>query len=229
MFSYYGSKSKIAKYYPKPIYDKIIEPFCGGAYYSLYSDNWKKEICLYDKYELIINLWKYLIQAKESDILKLPDLKYKQNIDDFSTLIQEEKHLIGFFINGGSAMPKKTAQKYNCWNENKRKQISADLHKIRHWKVKCKEYNEIPNIEATFFIDPPYSGSGGTYYRHGCKNINYENLAEFCKTRLGQVIVCENSECSNWLPFRPLVEISGQLHKTKEVIWTNSAENIKTT
>ena len=35
MWGYYGSKSKIASMYPKPMYDKIIEPFAGTAQYSL--------------------------------------------------------------------------------------------------------------------------------------------------------------------------------------------------
>lgn len=38
MWSYYGTKKKIAKYYPSPQYDKIIEPFAGAAQYSLYGD-----------------------------------------------------------------------------------------------------------------------------------------------------------------------------------------------
>lgn len=49
MWTYYGTKKKIAKYYPKPKYDKIIEPFCGAAQYSLYDDNWKKDVLLIDK------------------------------------------------------------------------------------------------------------------------------------------------------------------------------------
>ena len=35
MFSYYGSKNKIAKLYPLPKYDLIIEPFAGAAWYSV--------------------------------------------------------------------------------------------------------------------------------------------------------------------------------------------------
>ena len=31
MFSYYGSKSKIVGYYPKPEHNKIIEPFAGSG------------------------------------------------------------------------------------------------------------------------------------------------------------------------------------------------------
>lgn len=31
MFSYYGAKTKIVDYYPKPLFDKIVEPFAGSA------------------------------------------------------------------------------------------------------------------------------------------------------------------------------------------------------
>jgi len=47
MFSYYGSKSKLAQHYPTPKYDTIVEPFAGAAGYSLYGDNWKKNVLLY--------------------------------------------------------------------------------------------------------------------------------------------------------------------------------------
>lgn len=35
MWSYYGSKTKLVDLYPPPKTDKIIEPFCGSAKYSL--------------------------------------------------------------------------------------------------------------------------------------------------------------------------------------------------
>lgn len=35
MWSYYGSKTNIISYYPKPTEDKIIESFCGTARYAL--------------------------------------------------------------------------------------------------------------------------------------------------------------------------------------------------
>jgi site-specific DNA-adenine methylase len=80
------------------------------------------------------------------------------------------------------------------------------------------DYHDIPNQEATWFIDPPYQGNGGKYYKHGNQNFDYNELAEWSKQRQGQVIVCENSE-ANWLPFRPLKQLQGQRHKTVEVIW----------
>lgn len=58
MWGYYGSKSKIIKYYPPPKFDKVIEPFAGTAQYSL--KYWEKDILLIDKYDVIIRLWEWL-------------------------------------------------------------------------------------------------------------------------------------------------------------------------
>ena len=62
MFSYYGSKSKIVDYYPPPKHKRIIEPFAGSARYSLkYFD---REINLYDKYPIVIEVWHYFYWPK---------------------------------------------------------------------------------------------------------------------------------------------------------------------
>lgn len=213
MWSYYGRKSKIIKYYPKPIYDTIIEPFAGTAVYSLYQDNWKKNIILVDKYKLIIDLWKWLIQVSEQEILNLPDMNRGDKITDLN-ICSEAKHLIGFCINRGSQRPKLTASGFNSWNKNK-KEIAKNLYKIRHWKAYYNTYKNIPNKEATWFIDPPYQFGGELYVEH---TINFKDLSKWCQSRQGQVIVCENDK-ANWLSFQALVELQGQRHRTQEVIY----------
>ena len=218
MWSYYGTKKKIAKYYPLPQKDIIIEPFCGAAQYSLYGDNWKKKVYLVDKYKVITDIWDYLINVSEKDILSLPDMNEGDNVDNHDQLLIVEKELIGFCINGGSAQPKKTVKKFNSWNSTKIN-IAKNLYKIRHWKVKYDDYHNINNVDATWYIDPPYQ-YGGQWYRLSNKNIDYVELADWCKSRKGQIIVCENTK-ANWLDFKPLVELKGQLHKTTEAIWTN--------
>lgn len=220
MWTYYGTKKKIAKYYPKPKYDKIIEPFCGAAQYSLYDDNWKKDVLLIDKYDVICGIWDYLISEKTTSerILSLPKMEKGDKIDDLKDICQEEKWLIGFCINSASAMPKKTTALFNSWDRNKQF-IADNLYKVKHWNIKQGEYYDIDNEECTWFIDPPYQ-YGGKYYRHSNKNIDYDNLAKWCKERKGQTIVCENTK-GNWLDFKPLVELNGQLHKTIEAIWIN--------
>ena len=218
MWTYYGTKNRIAKYYPKPEFDTIIEPFAGAAQYSLFGDNWHKNVYLIDKYEVIARVWQYLIDATEKDILALPDLEIGENVDDFKLLSDEEKWLMGFCINPASACPKKTTSKRSRWNKNKL-EIAKNVYKVKHWKVKCDEFKNIKNIKATWYIDPPYK-YGGIYYRMNNKNIDYQDLAEWCKTRNGQTIVCENTK-ADWLDFKPLVKMNGQLHQTMESIWCN--------
>ena len=217
MFSYYGRKSKIVKHYPKPMFDKIIEPFAGSAAYSMvYFD---KEVLLIEKYEVIINLWRWLInEATEKDILALPKVKQGDIISDFKWLGKEEKCLMGLSLNRGSAQPKNKVAKFSDGWENVKKRIANDLHKIRHWKIIEGDYRDVENVEATWFIDPPYQ-FGGQWYKH--KNIDYEELYDYCKSRNGQVIVCENTK-ADWIELEPLVKIQGSKNtNTTEAIWTN--------
>ncbi len=217
MWTYYGTKKRIAKNYPAPIYDTIIEPFAGAAQYSLYGDNWKKKVILLDKYDVVSRVWDYLINtATKERILALPNMNIGDKVDDLEGLCQEEKWLIGFCINSASAMPKKTAAKFNHWDRYKNF-IAENLYKVKHWEIRNGDYTDLDNIEATWFIDPPYQ-YGGKYYRYNNKGIDYVKLADWCKNRNGQVIVCENTK-ADWLDFKPLVEMNGQLHKTMEAIW----------
>jgi 16S rRNA G966 N2-methylase RsmD len=219
MFSYDGSKSKIVGCYPTPKFDKIIEPFAGSARYSLkYFD---RDVLLVDKYEVIVRIWKWLQEASEQDVMSLPNLDKGQNVDDFN-LTEEEKWLIGFSINGGSAQPKKTAKDFNTWNDNK-KWIAKSLYKIKHWNIILGGYTDIKNQEATWFIDPPYE-FGGEWYVKNNKDIDYKKLSEWCIDRKGQAIVCENSKAS-WLPFRQMAKMKGSLYTTTEVIWSNQQTN----
>jgi len=66
MWSYYGSKEGIKRYYPKPTFDTIIEPFAGTAKYSLLY--WDRNVILIDKYEVLVRIWKWLQVAVPSDL-----------------------------------------------------------------------------------------------------------------------------------------------------------------
>lgn len=137
MFSYYGTKKKIAKVYPKPLHETIIEPFAGAAMYSLYDNNWEKNVILNEKYIKVYNVWDYLInQAKESDIKNLPDLVTGLNLNTITTLSDVEKDLLGFYCNPSSAQPKKTVtpRGEKGWINNKQHLLN-NIHKVKHWKT----------------------------------------------------------------------------------------------
>ena len=218
MFYYYGRKQKIFKHYPKPKYDTIIEPFAGSAAYSM--NYYSKNVILIEKDEKIASLWGYLISVEPSEILGLPILNKGESLNDekFDYLTTNQKSLIGFFLNPGSAQPKKSPGKFCAWTEKNRIKLSVDVTKVKHWTIINGDYSSVENQEATWYIDPPYQGNGGQYYKHGNDGFDYDKLRNWINQRHGEVIVCENSEAT-WMEFKPLVDIQGQKHKTKEVIF----------
>lgn len=217
MFSYYGSKSKIVQYYPKPRYNKIIEPFCGSARYSLrYFEN---DILLIDKYDVIVNTWKWLQQCSTKDVLSLPVMKIGENLDNYN-LTDNEKIFMGFIVQQGTTGLRKTVSSFAEKNiKVQLKNVAEQLFKIKHWTIKLGSYEQIENEQATWFIDPPYQ-FGGHGYKYSNKHIDYTQLAKWCKSRNGQAIVCENTK-SNWLLFKPMTEMYGTMFKTTEAIWSN--------
>ena len=221
MWGYYGSKSKIVDKYPAPNYDTIIEPFAGTAQYAL--RYWDRKVILIDKYDVVCKIWKWLQKCSKKDILSIRQLKFGENTNNFEWNCQEEKDLVGFIITGAPTMPKKTASRWKTiarpnTQQFKLELIAKNLEKIRHWNIIHGDYKESPDIDATWFIDPPYV-VGGKYYKYGSKDIDYNCLSGWCEQRKGQVIVCE-AEGQNWLPFVSLVSSRGNRYQHKEVIWT---------
>jgi hypothetical protein len=223
MWTYFGSKSNVVDLYPKPTEDTIVEPFAGTARYSLkYFD---REIILVEKYDVIVNIWKWLQKCSKKDIDSLPHhIKPGQKISEFKISHKPAEDLMGFIIGYGMERPRNTAsvqrmiQRPNHVNYSLKK-IAANLEKIRHWKILLDSYENTPNIKATWFIDPPYQYGGDSYV---CSNrhINYEKLAKWSLERLGHVIVCENTK-ANWLPFKHLRHQKGSKGIKQEAIWSN--------
>lgn len=221
MFSYYGSKSKIVDYYPPPKHKRIIEPFAGSARYSL--KYWQNDVLLVDKYHIIVRTWKWLQQCSENDIRKLPIMKLGETLDNYD-LSEDEKIFMGFIVQQGTTGLRKTVSSYAVDGiATQLNNVATQLHKIKHWEIKQASFDELENLEATWFIDPPYQ-FGGHEYKCSNKEIDFNYLAEWCKSRNGQVIVCENTK-ADWLPFKPMVDMQGAMFKTTEAIWSNKRTN----
>lgn len=226
MFSYYGSKSKIIGLYPAPANDSIIEPFAGSARYSL--AYWERDVTLYDTSDYVVDVWHYLQNASPADVLALPDVPSKVSLRTIEDLTHAERWLIGFHLCRGKAKPRHTGHGQNSWARDKVR-IAADLHKIRHWKIIKGDYRRARNRAATWFIDPPYklvNARPGNSDAYPERDIDYGHLAAFCRSRRGQVIVCEG-EGADWLPFRELAVVSANTNATStkkntELIWTNN-------
>lgn len=223
-FSYYGGKSKIAKLYPEPLYNTIVEPFAGAAGYSILHRH--KQVLLNEKDDIIHGIWNFLIkEANPELLLAKKDFYLGEDIRKHNLRPKPFEDLIGFCINRGCTQPAKTVQKWSCQSKknpnwasttaSRITQMANLVPEIRHWKVVKGDYKNLPDIEATWFIDAPYV-YGGAYYRHN--KIDYKELELWCRSRKGQVIVCENTKAT-WLPFKPLIDIVGQKHKTTEAFY----------
>lgn len=222
MWSYYGAKTNLVDLYPKPKHGLIIEPFAGSARYALkYFD---RDVLLIDKYPVLVRIWKWLQSCSPNDILKLPRFKPGQTVNDFIFDCDEAKWFMGFIIGCGAERPRikatdrKTIARPNHINYNLNR-VAGELFKIKHWQIIEGDYLAAPNVSATWFIDPPYE-FGGQAYVMSSKKIDFNSLAEWCRSRTGQVIVCENTKAT-WMDFKPMKKQRGSLHTTTEAIWSN--------
>jgi hypothetical protein len=221
MWSYYGAKTNVIDHYPPPKEDKIIEPFAGTARYAL--KYFEKDVLIVDKYDVVINIWKWLQKCSKKDVLSLPNMKFREHVDDYTFDCIEAKQLMGFIIGFMTESPRKSAtirmqQRPNTINFTLNR-ISNNLHKIRHWEIRHGSFEDIKNEKATWFIDPPYV-QGGQVYKCSNKNLDYLKLAQWCKSREGQTIVCEKHG-ANWLNFKPITTQKTRFGRQSEVIWSN--------
>jgi site-specific DNA-adenine methylase len=218
----------MAKHYQKPLYNIIVEPFAGAAGYSLLYPT--KQVVLYDIYEPIVRVWDYLIKVKKEEILNLPlDNNGNKFCKEYPisncNIAEEAKILIGFWLTesqtNSSNYPLSKSRGGN-WTERKRNMLANQVDYIRHWKVKHQSYDEIKdNEKCTWFVDPPYSQAGKRYRNN---LINYKHLADWCKKRQGQIIVCEQSG-ADWLEFTTFQKVTnGSNKKYEEVMWTNGGD-----
>lgn len=227
-FTYYGGKNRAARHYPTPQRDLIVEPFAGSAGYALnHSD---RDVLLRDSDPVIVQTWQYLLTVSPDDVLTLPDLRPGQTTRDLDVPVGA-RHLIGWWLAKGTTHPQLRPSTFMLkhprggpyWGPHIRQRIASQLHRVRHWQVELASWESSPNVDATWFVDPPYRDMRRTY-RHGSNGVDYVQLAAWARTRRGQVIVCE-ADAADWLPFRPLVNIDGMEGRQKvsrarmEVVW----------
>jgi hypothetical protein len=230
---YYGGKNRAARLYPAPEHDLIIEPFAGAAGYSC-RYYWKK-VVLVDRSPIIAGMWRYLINVSEREILSIPDIPAGGTVDDLPSWIpQEGKWIAGFWCNTAGIRPGRSpsarAREYgqdhahwSGWGWRSRRRLASQVSKIRHWQIIEGDYRNSPDKCATWHIDPPYANNAGQRYPH--QPDSFEDLGDWCRTRKGLVMVCENAG-ADWLPFRHLASIKSQegrfgKARSHEVIWTN--------
>lgn len=202
-FKYFGSKNKFAKFYPTPKYGKIIESHCGSAGYAC---NYPElDVLLCDVDPRVTAIWTYLIKSKPTDILALPLLDPGQSIDSLH-ICEEARLFLSCCINTSpfrkSLTSWKNGQNASLWGTLWREKVARQVAAISHWRVVNSSYHDLRNERATWFVDPIYDGMARNYSSR-LPRADYRHLADWCRSRDGQVIVCERATAT-WLPFAPL-------------------------
>lgn len=192
MFFIFGRKGRAAKSYEAPAYPIVVEPFAGSMAYSLVH---RPQIAIgVEKDRQTYDLWHRLCSMTAEEIQDFPCPEIGERTTD------------GWVLQAGVSNSSVSAhsRKVNdfirvTFEKQRRMALKHHEYASRSVVYLHGDYRDAPDIEATWFIDPPYERVK-TGYRHGSAEIDYDELAKWCTTRKGQVIMCEGFDGS-WLPF----------------------------
>jgi len=233
LFKWFGSKWLSSKTLPKPNYERIVEPFAGGAGYSLRYADRQVLICESDPH--IYALWCWLIQdATEAAIREIP-LGIPEGTDIRTLGLSTGQQLLlkswQRTNNVGSCWTiSPWGNKPGQWTVNTRARVASEFGAVTHWKVRDNGLLALQGPqEATWFIDPPYQYN----YQYRQPAMDYAALAALVQSQPGQRIVCEavcpkTGAIPDWLPFEPWGSRitsrrkSTNNHHSKELLWTNN-------
>ncbi len=238
LFKWFGSKWQAAPKYPEPKFDRIVEPYAGGAGYSLRYPEHDVLICENDPH--LSKLWPWLIgEATESMIRNIP------------IGIPEGADIRSLGLSEGQALLLKSWQRTNnvgdCWTispwgnkpgqwtANTRSRVAEGVNAIKHWQFETdgmrvmRNAIELGHVSSTWFIDPMYRYN---YQYRQTQGHDYAELGTIAQLLPGRVIVCEavcpkTEAVPDWLPFVHFGESvtsrrkATQNHHSKELIWTN--------
>lgn len=232
LFKWFGSKWTASKHYPMPEHESVVEPFAGGAGYSL--RHFTKKVTIAETDPHISQLWKWIVmEATETDVRAIP----------LGLTIGTDIREVG--LSHGQALLLKTWQRTNnvgsCWTisswgnlsgqwtENTRSRVASEINLVKHWKVTDDGFALMKNHcdLATWFVDPPYQFN----YQYRGSAFDYASLATHVASLNGQIIVCEavcpkTQAVPNWLPFVPFRETvtsrrkTNNNHHSKELVFT---------
>jgi len=227
MFKYFGSKVRLAKFYPPPEHRLIMDSCCGGAGYPLnFPDH---EVWLNDSDQRVVRIWSYLIAVRPEQILRLPLLEPGDSVWDLD-ISESAKLFLSCCVNTSQFRNRltswKNGQNDGLWGAKWREKVASQVELIKHWKVTNLQYWQLPNLRATHFIDAPYQGLDEHYRASKQAPIDYAHLGRWARSRDGQVIVCERVG-ADWLPFERL-GIFGAVRGKKtceEAVWVSQDQS----
>jgi site-specific DNA-adenine methylase len=231
LFYFYGGKRRLARFYPAPEHNVVVEPFAGSAAYSVTRLVGLRgiapsvdKVILVEKDKRVYDTWVKLLDMEVDDLLTYPIPQAGERTSDFLLMTSACSNRIAHTdeMTVTTRMPEVLERMF--------RQMAMMLPSVKG-KVEIihGDYTEAPDIEATWFIDPPYhvgsrAQQRGMGYASGCNaaSLDFAAVAEWSRSRKGQTIVCEQ-EGADWLPFEHLRPARNSIGLyTTEVVWTDS-------
>lgn len=211
LFAYFGSKWNLAKTYPMPKQGQtLIEPFAGSACFAMWCLNqgWRGKVILNEADNAVAGLWKWMLSVEPTDIMKLPcaALIPGTQYSDYG-IPSEAQYLIARWMSYGSGSGKtvpdreKNPEHYH-WSEATKFRLVKTLIALRDVDITIRhgDYLGIPNQNAFWFLDPPYRTNAVRYTKDA--TMNFAQLGAWVRSRVGQVVVCEQQGAHHDLSFR---------------------------
>lgn len=223
MFNYFGSKARLAPSYQAPKHQLIVEPFAGAGAYSMYWLTRQSDIrcLLIELNPLVVEMWETLLGMSPEELWEYPMPEPGLSSD-----------LIHLAAAAGSSEVRVRATRgtftVTPWAveafRTKKEQMAQTLSLVQgRVDVALGDYKEAPDVEATWFIDPPYQ-LDGEHYAKNQSELDFGELGAWCESRRGQVIVCE-SQGADWMDFTPHRANQTISHDTSiEVVWYSHPE-----
>jgi hypothetical protein len=184
-----------------------------------------QRVILVEKDPRVCEIWHQLLSMDVDELLDYPIPKAGERTSDFLLMTSACSNRIARTqeMTVTSRMPVVLKRMF--------KQIASVLPHVKgRVEIVEGDYTKAPDIEATWFIDPPYHVNGraqsrGMGYAEGCNSasLDYEALAGWCRSRRGQKIVCEQAG-ADWLPFEHLRWARDSIGNTAaEAVWLDPA------
>lgn len=224
MFSYFGSKARLAPTYQAPAYDLIIEPFAGAAGYSMYWLQQRSDLrcLLIDSDPLVVEMWNMLLAMGPAELWEYPVPEVGTRSTDLVYCAASVAGNAWMMRSRGGDFP--ITEWLARGFRRRREQMATVLSAVRG-RVECRigDYRIAPDVDATWFIDPPYQ-LDGVGYSQANRFIDFPAVGEWCRSRPGQVIVCESSG-ADWMDFQPHVTNQTVANtQSIEVVWYSHPE-----
>lgn len=212
MFSFYGRKKRHGHLYPEAEYNTIVEPFAGSAAYASRPENRWKKVILVESDPKVAEVWCWLQSQTKASVEEWPIPEIGERTTNYFYLLHAVSRTRLKSLKTTVILQKNLLR-------TQRELLETDaLDAIQRWTIIRGDYTDAPEVEATWFIDPPYQGYKGGGYPASSDDLNYASLGRWCRNRKGQVVVCEGEQAT-WLPFEQLTDSYSFTKTHEEWVW----------